>query len=96
MAEREEVGEGCALCGLDRPLTYHHLIPKKNHSNKWFKKRFTRQEMQTRGIDVCQLCHSYLHSVLNEKELGREYNTREALLSHELIAKFVEFQKGRG
>jgi len=91
-----EQATGCALCGLDRPLTFHHLIPKKNHSNKWFKKRFTRREMQTRGIDVCGPCHNYLHKVLGEKELGRQYNTRKALLEHELIARFVEFQKGRG
>ena len=87
---------GCALCGCDRPLTFHHLIPRKNHSNKWFKKNFTREEMTHRGIDVCRPCHSYLHKVLSEKELGRTYNTREALLQHELIARFVEYQRSRG
>ena len=91
----EETNVGCSLCGREEPLTFHHLIPRKNHRNKWFRKRFTRAEMQTRGIDVCRKCHSYLHSVLDEKELGRNYNTREALLAHPLIAKFVEFRKER-
>ena len=91
----EETNVGCSLCGCEEPLTFHHLIPRKNHRNKWFRKRFTREEMQTRGIDVCRKCHSYLHRVLDEKELGRNYNTREALLAHPLIAKFVEFRKGK-
>lgn len=93
---QETESRECALCSLERPLTFHHLIPKKNHSNKWFKKRYTRHEMQTRGIYVCQPCHSYIHSVIGEKELGRKFNSPEALLGHELIARFVEFQKGRG
>lgn len=88
--------DSCALCGLERPLSFHHLIPKKNHRNKWFRKRFTREEMNTRGIYVCRPCHSYVHKVLSEKELGRAFTTRAALLGHPLIQRFVAFQQKKG
>ncbi len=79
----------CELCGRVRPRTFHHLIPRTVHGNKWFKKRFTRQEMAS-GLDLCRDCHSAIHTyVPSEKELGREYHTREALLGHPELAKFV-------
>jgi len=79
----------CALCGREVPLTFHHYIPRTVHSNKWFKKNFTREQM-AEGIDVCRDCHSAVHKfVPSEKELARKYNAREKLLEHEEIATFV-------
>ena len=69
----------CGLCLRERPLTFHHLIPRSLHSNKWFKKRFDRERMQA-GIDLCRDCHTTVHRHLSEKELGRHYNTVESLL----------------
>ena len=82
-----EVGR-CELCGREAVLTFHHLIPRTLHTNKWFKKRYSREEM-ARGMRVCRQCHRTLHRYLSEKELGRHYNTREKLLKHELIARYV-------
>ena len=42
----------CVLCGSTQLVTFHHLIPRTCHSNKWFKKNFTRAEMKERGIGV--------------------------------------------
>ena len=78
----------CEICEKDLPLTFHHLIPKKCHSNKWFRKRYTREEMNTRGIHVCRKCHNYIHEIAGQKELGRDYNTLEALLQNEKIASY--------
>ena len=81
----------CQLCGrvTRRGTTEHHLIPRTCHSNKWFKKQFTRIEMK-RTVDVCQDCHAAIHDLIpNEKELGRDYNTLEKLQGHDRIAKFV-------
>jgi len=36
--------------------TEHHLIPSTLHSNEWFKKRYTRQQMQE-TVDLCSDCH---------------------------------------
>ena len=81
----------CELCGRENIVTFHHLIPKCNHSNKWFKKNFTRDEMNE-GIYVCKYeCHKEIHSIISEKELGKKYNTITKLLSHPLVVKYVSF-----
>lgn len=81
----------CELCGrLPRQgTTEHHLIPRTCHSNKWFKKRFSREQMQ-QTISVCRQCHISIHQLIpSEKELGRNYHSTEALLSHLELGKFV-------
>lgn len=81
----------CRLCGrvLRRGTTEHHLIPRTCHSNRWFKRRFTREQMRE-TIPVCRDCHGSIHRLIpSEKELGRDYHTVEALLAHEQLSKFV-------
>ncbi|MDA0840952.1 MAG: hypothetical protein O3B01_18360 [Planctomycetota bacterium] len=80
----------CELCNRLKPLTFHHLIPRTLHSNRWFKKTFTREQMQ-QGLNLCRACHRTVHDFLTEKELGRDYNTRERLLEHEPIGTFVKW-----
>jgi hypothetical protein len=81
----------CELCGrvTKRGVTAHHLIPRTCHSNKWFKKRFTREHMQE-TIGVCHDCHSAIHRLApDEKMLGRYFNTIELLRGHPEIAAFL-------
>lgn len=78
----------CDLCGREAKLTFHHLIPRTLHRNKWFKKQYTRDQMND-GIDVCNECHAAVHEFADHKELGREYFTRERLLEHPELAKFI-------
>ena len=83
----------CVMCGrvTRRGNTRHHLIPRTCHKNRWFKKRFTHDEMNT-TIDVCHDCHVCIHRVVpREKDLGRHYNTLELLLAHPEIGKFVQW-----
>ena len=80
----------CELCRRERPLTFHHLIPRTLHSNKWFKKRFQREDLRM-GVHLCADCHSAVHRFLRAKELGRTYNTREKLLAQPEVAKFVSW-----
>lgn len=87
---------GCELCGRDKPLTFHHLIPRKCHRKKWFQRHFSKTEMQTRGLDLCRDCHRHLHRTYTEQELGRHYNTREALMAQEAIRKFVAWVQKKG
>ena len=85
----------CELCRNEQASSFHHLIPRTLHSNKWFKKRFTREQMQG-GIQVCRPCHLAIHNLIpSEKELGRHFNTREKLLAHEAIRRFVAWKKSR-
>ena len=83
----------CELCGTESAYNFHHFIPKTLHSNKWFKKRYTREQM-SEGIDVCKSCHKAIHEP-NEKKLGRQYNTKKKLLSHPQILTYIKWKKGK-
>ena len=94
---RGPVGE-CELCGRVRPLTEHHLIPRAVHRKNQFQKRFTKEEMTERRISICRLCHKGIHRIIpDEKELARDYNTKELLLGDDRIRRHVEWvAKQRG
>jgi len=47
----------CELCQREEAQDFHHLIPRTLHTNKWFKKRYAREELQ-QGIAVCKSCHA--------------------------------------
>ena len=85
----------CCLCKRVTRwgTTEHHLIPRSCHSNKWFKKRYTRERLQA-TINVCRDCHRAIHELIpDEKQLGRWYHTVEALLRHPEISKFLAWVK---
>jgi len=83
----------CELCGRKNLLTFHHLIPKSQHKNKWFKKMFTREEMN-QGINICKSdCHKEIHRLISEKEMGRSFNTLQKLLRHHKVKKYVKYIK---
>jgi hypothetical protein len=84
----------CEACGRDQARTFHHLIPRSQHHRKWFKARFTRDEMGA-GVMVCRDCHSAFHQFLSEKELGRDFHTLEALLGHPQIGRYVRWVSGQ-
>ena len=82
----------CRLCErVTKRGNEHHLIPRTCHSNKWFRKNYTRQQMQV-TVWLCTDCHKAIHLfVPSEKELGRDYNTIDKLLAHPEIERFVEW-----
>lgn len=83
----------CVLCQRNEPLTKHHLIPANLHKNKWFKKRFTKVELQE-VIMVCRPCHNAIHRFIpNNKVLAREYDSLDKLLTHEGLIRFVEWRQ---
>lgn len=87
----------CSLCQrvTKKGTTEHHLIPRTCHKNKWFKKRYTREQMNE-TVPLCEDCHRGIHKfVPSEKELGRDFNTIDKLLSHKQIGKFVEWVSNR-
>lgn len=83
----------CELCQCEPAHNFHHLIPRTVHGNKWFKKRFTQDQFRS-GIHVCRQCHHAIHDlIVDEKDLGRNYNTLEKLLSHPNLAKYVAWKR---
>ncbi|MFP4054220.1 MAG: HNH endonuclease [Phycisphaerae bacterium] len=82
----------CEMCGREViDLTEHHLIPRTRHSNRRNKRDFTREEVRERLMLVCPPCHKTIHAVLTNKQLEREFNTRESILEREEIRKFVRW-----
>lgn len=89
--------DACALCRRERPLTFHHLIPRAMHRRKWCQRRFTADQRNS-GVDLCTDCHSAVHRFVSEVELARSYNTLDTLAAHPQVEKFVRWaskQQGR-
>ena len=89
------MNDSCELCGRnDAYQNFHHLIPKTLHSNKYFAKRYDKSFMKTHGIWICKHeCHKMIHGFIEEKELGLNYNTKEKLLQHDKVKKYIEWRK---
>lgn len=87
----------CELCGSSHDyLNFHHLIPRTLHSNKWFKKQYKREYMSDHGIWICKFhCHKEIHKFISEKDMGYSYNTKELLLSHPEVKKYIGWRSKR-
>jgi hypothetical protein len=80
----------CQICERScLPLTRHHLIPRSQHQKRYAREDFSREELQTRIAWVCAPCHKYLHSVFDERELGRTLNSLERLRAHPEVQRFA-------
>ena len=83
----------CELCEVYTASSFHHFIPKTVHSNKWFKKRYSRADMGE-GIDVCRDCHHVIHDLIpREKDLARDYNTVGKLKDHSQLRKYLKWRR---
>ncbi len=92
---RHEHPSACPICLAEKPLTFHHFICKSVHRNKWFRARYSREELQ-RGIFLCRACHSTIHRLIpDRKEMSRHYNTPARLLEHPEFARFVSWARRR-
>jgi 5-methylcytosine-specific restriction endonuclease McrA len=81
-------GAPCQLCGRTTELTFHHLIPRKVHRRKRFRKQVPRETLQT-GIAICRLCHSGLHRLYDEMTLATRLNSLETLRTDPAIRRHV-------
>lgn len=80
----------CPLCGRPGPLTFHHLIPKKLHRRKRFRKRYSREEL-AQGVHICRLCHNGVHRLFDEMTLGQQKNTLEQLQADKSLQRHVRW-----
>jgi hypothetical protein len=70
----------CPLCKRNTPneaQEKHHLTPKQKKGKE--------------TVIVCKTCGDQVHQLFTNKELAKEYNTIEALLSHPAMQKYVEW-----
>ena len=74
----------CQICFRDIPDEYlekHHLIPKSKKGKD--------------TIDVCNACDDQLHLLFTNKELAKQYNTLDKLLSSEKVLTWVNWIRNR-
>ena len=91
--EGEAVG-CCELCNRTRLLTKHHLIPRAVHSKKRFIRQHGKKEMRVRSISICKECHDGIHDLIpDERELAKNYTTKEELLANPKVRKHISWVK---
>ena len=86
----------CELCdrrvGQDR-LTRHHLLPR-SHARRRGRRELKRRD-PGRTVALCSPCHRNLHVALSNGELGREFDSLEALRDHPGVRRFNEWARGK-
>ena len=85
--------KNCELCNREKQLTFHHLIPKKNHKINYIKKKYSSINFSTYGIKICKDCHKMIHKLIPHKSLALKYNTKEKLQNHSDLKKFILWVK---
>lgn len=88
----------CPCCGRQLALTFHHLIPRKLHRRKHFRRHYAKAEL-ARGMYICRDCHDGIHRTYSEMELAQSLATPEALCSDPALARhfaWVARQRRRG
>jgi 5-methylcytosine-specific restriction endonuclease McrA len=91
----------CQLCGRrvgeDR-LTRHHLLPR-SLARRMRRRKLARRELKqhdpARTIALCRACHRNVHASLSNRDLGRGYDTLEALSTHPEIKRFTEWMQDK-
>jgi hypothetical protein len=78
----------CQLCGCDRPLTFHHLIPRKMHRRKHFRTHYDKDQLNS-GIMVCRFCHLAVHRLYDEMTLAKHFSRLELLLADSAVQKHI-------
>ena len=79
----------CALCGTEKKLTRHHLIPKVRAKNKYKEIK----EDPSNLLWICRSCHDQIHSLWDESTLRDLYNTKEKLLAAPEMQKFIAWKR---
>lgn len=78
----------CELCCRSTALTWHHLIPRKLHRRNFFKKHYSREQLQAR-VRLCRACHRGLHKLYDEMTLGKTLDSIDKLREDPAVQKHV-------
>lgn len=80
----------CPLCRRTTDLTFHHLIPRKMHRRTFFRKHYTKDELEV-GIDICRQCHKGIHRNYDEMTLAKQFNSLEKLQADDTLSSFFSW-----
>ncbi|KAJ3260713.1 hypothetical protein HDU77_001233 [Chytriomyces hyalinus] len=78
----------CVICYRIKPLTFHHLIPRKTHKKVVRLGLASKQECHSRGIYCCRMCHNALHGSIEHWDMATEYNTLDKLMTHKALIRY--------
>jgi hypothetical protein len=56
----------------------------------WLRRSYLQAHLD-KTISICRPCHSAVHNFIDNKTMGAEYSTLQALLSHEKVKGFVNW-----
>mmetsp|Transcript_79414 Transcript_79414/g.256714 ORF Transcript_79414/g.256714 Transcript_79414/m.256714 type:complete len:166 (-) Transcript_79414:51-548(-) len=96
----EQLQEGrCDMCQRQKLLTFHHLIPKDVHAT-YLKKRLppgidgepTKLFLNSYGTMVCRQCHAFIHRLVPNPELAKDFNTLQKILDNPKVQ--LEISRG--
>jgi 5-methylcytosine-specific restriction endonuclease McrA len=83
--------DGCEICGREHlPLTYHHLIPRQMHE-KALKRGWHKEWELQKVAWLCRACHSYIHRILTNEELAKEWYEVEKLMDRDDVQKWANW-----
>ncbi|KAJ6518155.1 hypothetical protein C8R47DRAFT_1172707 [Mycena vitilis] len=80
----------CEICEREIPLTYHHLIPRAVHA-KATKKKWHPPSMLNSVAWLCRPCHTVVHQVATNEELGQTYYSVDLLLQRDDIRRWGKY-----
>ncbi|WP_390376533.1 hypothetical protein [Alteromonas sp. MTD1] len=80
----------CPCCSRHTRLTFHHLIPKKMHRRTYFKKHYTKEQLQA-GVNICRQCHSGIHRFYDEMTLAKQLHSLCLLQADEQLSTFFNW-----
>lgn len=79
----------CALCEQPVPLSFHHLVPRRVHAQRWARARDDAHMLNVLGIWICRPCHDFLHAQFSERELGERLDSLDRLREEPRIARHL-------
>ncbi|KAK5113502.1 hypothetical protein LTR62_003371 [Meristemomyces frigidus] len=83
--------DGCEICSREHlPLTYHHLIPRQMHA-KAVKRGWHKEWELSKVAWLCRACHTYVHKILTNEELAKEWYNVELLVEREDVHKWAKW-----
>ena len=88
--------EVCELCErtVDE-LTRHHLVPKPRNRDKRMRRDHKMEQRRSDTLWLCHPCHTQIHAIFSEQELGDIYNSRQRLLAQPDVGQFVAWISGK-
>ena len=93
MRVKPEKPPACSLCGREKKLQFHHLVPRALHRKRAVARTHARVDLAHHGIWVCRLCHHQIHRFFSSRELAESFHTPELLRVEPRMERFLRWAR---